>query len=260
MTQRVILNDTTDYNTRPGTHWIAHKLSDGTYSLMAQNSQQYLDSWPSKSKLEETVFLSNTIDGRAGTRWIPQRLGDGTYALKSNAAKPGEKCFLDTWPAEEMVFLSETTDPVKRRGTHLMVGVDWYTGREVEDIVRSKYPGMQIKFYKTDAKYGQMEYETLKRIWSKSGLGHYNWQREKFDCDDFAVCFKAEVAKYCYSERVPFDAACLCGIIFATNNNDKHVVRAFNFTVDAFGDLILFEPQLGAKIPFGEWTPYFCMM
>ena len=49
--------------------------------------------------------------------------------------------------------------------------------------------------------------------------------------------------------------------MFATRKEDaKEIAYAFNFTVDAFGSLILFDPAYGTQIPFEKWNPYFCMM
>ena len=266
--ERVYLSDSTDYNTRRGTHFQAFKLSDGAYSLrsMSSGSKRYLDSWPTAPKNSDTVYLSESTeaDKRIGTHWIPLKLGDGTYALQSKSTS-GPKIYLDSWPTssdiKETVYLSDSTDPGKRIGTHWMVGVDWYTGREVQDILSVNYPEVNIQLYKADAKYRAMEYHVLKTIWDNSGLDDFEWKREKFDCDDFAICYKAEVAKWCYRTEASIPDACLCGIIWGkrTTPAGQQEGHAFNFSVDPFGKLILIEPQTGNTIPTDEWTPTFCM-
>lgn len=261
-TTSVYLSDSTNYNSFIGTHWEVNRLSTGIYSLRTQStsgSKRYLNSWPAAPSVEETVYLTENVSGNIGTNWEPQEQADGSYTLKSQSTS-GSKRYLNSWPSsdsvETTVYLSDNTDPDKNIGTHWMVGVDWYTAREVQDILQNKYPGVQIKFYPGDRKYVQMEYSTLKSIWDSSGLKNYNYTVAKFDCDDFAVCYKAAVSKWCYGEETPANTACLCGIIWGNDGKDAH---AFNFSVDAFGNLVLLEPQTGGTIALDKWTPYLCM-
>ena len=157
---------------------------------------------------------------------------------------------------EDSVYLVENSDPI---GTHWTVGVDYYTGTEVERIIHGVYPGVVINFYQSDLNYGslQLDYNLLYDIWDISKLGDYRWTQHKFDCDDFAVCLKGEVSKYSYNQRLPDDKGSLCGIMWERNARGAH---AFNFTIDPFENLILFEPQNGQQIAHAEYTPYFCIV
>lgn len=112
-------------------------------------------------------------------------------------------------------------------GTHWKVGwickwVQKYRTSWIWLILMLRY----INFWKADAHYHLMEYATLKKIWDCSGLSGFWWKKEQFDCDDFVVCLKAAMGKWCYKE-----------------------------TVHPFGKCILFEPQNGQTIPT-HWTHY----
>ena len=138
-----------------------------------------------------------------------------------------------------------------------MVGVDHFTGQEVENVIHGIYPGVAITYYKSDPHFGTLDYNLLRGIWDRSGLGSYQWKEHKFDCDDFAVIMKGEVAKYSYNQSKPDDKGSLCGIMWGRNARGHH---AYNFTIDPFGELILFEPQNGQTIAQNEYTPYFCLV
>jgi len=88
------------------------------------------------------------------------------------------------------------------------LGVDYFTGWEMENIVQGPYPGIVITYYKSDPSFSTLDYNPLRGIWDRSGLGNYNWIDHKFDCDDFAVIMKGEVA---YNQSSPDDKGNLCG-------------------------------------------------
>ena len=131
-------------------------------------------------------------------------------------------------------------------------------GRQVYEILREKYPNATSSIYRADTSYSPMDYAKMQSIWRSSNLEKYRWKEEKFDCDDFAVCFKATVAQWCY-HNIPDQEAYLCGVMFATSNNWRKEGHAFNFTLDANKTVILFEPQNGSMIQPNEYNPYFCM-
>ena len=85
----------------------------------------------------------------------------------------------------------------------------------------------------------------------------FNQESIKFDCDDFAVCMKGEVSKYSYNQTRPTDMGSLCGIMWGRNGTIDH---AFNFTIDPFLNLILFEPRNGQQIDHDEYVPYLCVV
>ena len=265
-TGEVNLAYSTDYTSNMGTHYEANKLSDGTYSLKTlctSGSKRYVDSLSAAPSHAQMVFLSEDIDGKIGTHWRPEKQGDGTYALvsMSKATSDDHDRYLDSWPASHTpvnVYLSVSADPGVNIGTHWKVGVDSYTGAEIQNILNTTYPNSRLSLTRADALFHPMDYATLKKIWDGSGLSGLKWKSEMFDCDDFAICFKAAVAKWYYNETEPAQKpmASLCGIIWASR---PRVAHAYNFTVDPFGQLILFEPQNGATIPTYDWNPYFCM-
>ena len=154
---------------------------------------------------------------------------------------------------ESSVYLAENTNPI---GTHWVIGVDHFTFTEVKDIIQAIYPNFD-NIYMSDANYGSLDYNLLHGIWMDSKLGDYQPIEHKFDCDDFAVCMKGEVSKYSYNQTKPTDMGSLCGIIWGRNDTTNH---AFNFTIDSFLNLILFEPHDGQQIDHDEYVPYLCVV
>lgn len=255
----VYLEDSMDFTKHPGCHWEAEKLDDGTYSLKSMSTssnRRYLDSWAASPNTGDSIYLDNDNSG-GGSHWRPTQLPDDSYSLQSQSPS-GPKRYLNSNPAYnnrgQSVYLVENTNSV---GTHWMVGVDYYSGKEVERIIYGVYPDITIKFYQADPKYGSLDYDLLFDIWKDSGLGNYRWKANKFDCDDFAVCLKGEVAKYSYKQVRPDDKGSLCGIMWGRNARGAH---AFNFTIDPFKNLILFEPQNGKQMAPDAYTPYFCVV
>ena len=77
--------------------------------------------------------------------------------------------------------------------------------------------------------------------------------------DAFAVCLKAEVAKYSYKQKFPGEWGCLCGIMWGIDS--QKVIAAFNFTIDPFRNLILFDPVKGEKIDHAKYPSLdFCVL
>ena len=253
----VYMSSSIDFGDHPGCHWECIKLDDGSYRLKTvsdSTDNRYLDS-SGAAPSTETVYLKDDSAG-GGSHWIPTPLSDGSYSLQSQTTC-GTKRFMSCNPEankQDMVYLVENSDPI---AAHWMVGVDYYTGPEIERIFNRTFPCVPIKFYQSDYHYGSLDYNLLHGIWNDSMLANYQWTAEKFDCDDFAVCMKAEVSKYSYNQSRPTDKGSLCGIIWGRNDRGAH---AFNFTIDPFGNLILLEPQNGMQIAHNEYDPYYCMV
>lgn len=133
-----------------------------------------------------------------------------------------------------------------------------YTATEIREIINKTWPHLTVAFYEADLHYMPMDMQQLHSVWVNSKLGNFNWTKEKFDCDDFAVCLKAEMAKYSYSQQAAGGrGGSLCGIMWGAKSNAAH---AFNFTIDPLKNVILFEPQNGKEIGKDDWNPYFCML
>ena len=251
----VYLGTSIDYTKNPGCHWKPKKQDDGSYRLQSQSTSgenTYLDSSAGAAK-SESVYLANQSAGK-GSYWIPTRLPDDCYSLKSKN-RSDTKHFLDSNASaskENSVYLVENTESI---GTHWKVGVDYYIDTEVEDIIHEVYPQAVVSIYEEES-YGTLDYDLLHGIWKDSKVGDYKWSHHKFGFDDFAVCLKAAVSKYSY--KLPTDKGCLCGIMWGRNKLGN--IHAFNFTIDPFRNLILFDPEFGQQIGHDEYVPYFCML
>ena len=253
----VYMSSSIDFGDHPGCHWECIKLHDGIYRLRTvsdSTKNRYLDS-SDAAPSTKTVYLADDNTG-SGSHWKTTQHCDGSYSLQSQTTC-GTKRFMSCNPEADkqcMVYLAENSDLI---ATRWMVGVDYYTGPEIERIFTRTFPCVPIKFYQSDHHYGSLDYNLLHGIWNDSTLANYQWKEEKFDYDDFAVCMKAEVSKYSYNQSQPTNKGSLCGIIWGRNDKGTH---AFNFTIDPFENLILFEPRTGKRIAHNEYNPYICMV
>ena len=262
MDRSVYLIDSIDFTAHTGTHWESIMQAAGIYRLRSMSgiNRTILDS-SSAVPRNASVFV-NTDNAGIGSHWTPNQLADGSYSLESQTPS-GQKHFISadvTASQEASVYLVDNSNAI---GTHWMVGVDHYTRADIRRIVTNAFPGTHINFFHSDRNYGSLTYEILHGIWNDSGLGNYQGKQQKFDCDDFSVCMKAAVSKYSYNQTLPIDKGSLCGIIYARVNPVVPGGRpghAFNFTIDPFENLILFEPQSGQSIPHGQYTPYLCIV
>ena len=179
-------------------YWESNKQTDGAYHLSILSTADkcfYLNS-SSANPLNASVFLSSANTSGDGSFWTPTQVADGAYIMKSHTSS-GPKCFMNADPSAALansVYLVDESGSVE---TQWLVGVDSFTGKEVESIICKVYPDIFIKFYQANPTYTSLlDYNLLLAIWKDSGLGAYHWSKEKFDCDDFAICLKGEVAKY----------------------------------------------------------------
>jgi hypothetical protein len=116
-------------------------------------------------------------------------------------------------------------------------------------------------FTPTDEVYTPMLDFIVSEIYNNSGLRNRRYRSVSFDCDDFAVVMKAEVAKYVYDNPAEFppNAAPVFGIMFGRTTTQVH---AYNFYVDVTGNVVLFEPQNGTSgkaSNLQQYTPYFAV-
>ena len=246
----VYLSKSLDFATNMGCHWEVKKVADDAYTLKTMSAGN-----------DKPCYLADLGSGNPGLsnnpgdvncHWRFSQLTNGSYTLQST------NYYLDSRPEDGTVFFENFA--VAHTIGSWEVGVDFYTGQEVKNIINQTYPSLNVQYY-ADLHYMALDMEDLHGIWNESKLDQskwnsYRWKHEKFDCDDFAVCLKAQVAKYSYNQSVGKGGS-LCGIVWGENNSSAH---AFNFTVDRFGKLILFEPQTGCTIDTNDWNPYFCMV
>jgi len=84
--------------------------------------------------------------------------------------------------------------------------------------------------------------EKLREIWEKSGLSSRKWRHEIFDCDDFAMIFKAEIAKWGDDHLKADGFAILCGLMYGSKPGEGH---AYNWTIlpSDLEKIVFIEPQ-----------------
>ncbi|KAJ7727990.1 hypothetical protein DFH07DRAFT_969990 [Mycena maculata] len=108
-----------------------------------------------------------------------------------------------------------------------------------------------------DGLYLVLPQERLLKILNNSGVPKKTWRDQIFDCDDFAMVFKAEVGKWGDKTFKADKFAILCGIMFGTKGKEGH---AYNWTLDSkdLNTVIFFEPQTGEfSRNAWNWKAYF---
>lgn len=260
----VYMSDSIGFARFPGCHWICKTGHADTYRFVSWSKsakERYLDSSAATSR-DESVYIGSSESGQ-GSYWLPSLQPNGTYILTSQTPSGPKNILTSDPPAskEDSVYLSEPKDPhVSLINKQWMVGVDYYPTKDVENIIHGVYPGATISSYLKDlGAYGSMDINTLSSIWKNSKLGEYQETTMKFDKDAFAACLKAEVAKYAYKQSFPEDWCCLCGIMWGIDS--QGVVAAFNFIIDPFRNLILFDPVKGEQIDHAKYPSLdFCVL
>ena len=254
----VYLSESMDFRKNPGCYWKGIQVVGNKFRLQTVSTSsnlRFLDS-SSAAPRKTSVYLADSSAGD-GSHWTLTPLPDGNFSMQSDTPS-GAKKFLKANPSgtkDDSVYMTESSETAE---THWHMGIFYHTGEEVESIIHAAYPNVPIINNKEGTNYGSLDYDGLHSIWNDSQLANYQLAEEKFGDADFAVCLKAHVAKDSYSADLPDDkGGSLCGIMW-TSTGGK--IRALNFTVDAFGMLVVLDPQNGQQIVTTECTPTFCML
>jgi len=255
---QVFLRHSIDYTNHTGTHWAVEKVSSGLYRFISESKasdRRYLDSNPNANQ-NVSVYLKDS-SAESGSKWEPKLQADGSYTLQCQNTSNSKRYLFGNPRYNDRGDAVYLTDKNSAVGSHWKVGVDYFTNHEVSKIIEDTYPSLTINMFKGDSLYGTLDFNLLKTIWDSSKLGDYNYKPQKFDCDDFAVCMKDAVSKYSHDQSKPDNRGSLCGIMYGRDAKGSH---AYNYTVNPFGELILFEPQDGSIMRHDEYIPYLCMM
>lgn len=106
----------------------------------------------------------------------------------------------------------------------------------------------------SDAKYELLTDSVATTIYKASGLSGYTYKADVFDCDDFATVYRAQAAKYAWSQSVtaPYAIGMISGE--ANLTDPRHAANIF---FDINGNVKVLEPQgglQGGKIVLGsQW-------
>ncbi|KAF5384469.1 hypothetical protein D9757_006399 [Collybiopsis confluens] len=128
------------------------------------------------------------------------------------------------------------------------------TSAEVSLLVRNN-PDITVDFksYLLDGDYIILPEGVWQTIWNGSGLRNRPWRSEIFDCDDFAVVYKAAVATWGADNIRADGIAILCGIMLGRAKVGVGA-HAYNFNINTRFDAVrFFEPQTNA---FQDRTNY----
>ena len=250
--QSVFLNDDKD----PGSYWEVIALPINRIRFRAVRSSVNKDFLDSSAAAERSlaVYLGNESSG-GGSHWLPYRFSAVDYSFKCDSPS-GQKRYLCADPSaseENSVYLEETNASAN---AHWNILVTHYTGDSVQSIISAVYSSVPISSCELNATYGSLEYDRLYSIWKGMQLGDNQMNPH---AGDFAVCLKAEVYKHSYDSDSPWpnDKGSLCGIMWGSIEGK---MCAYNFTIDPFQNLILFDSQNGQKFATDKFTPTLCMM
>lgn len=126
-------------------------------------------------------------------------------------------------------------------------------------LIRSTWPSAKLlhKSLQIDDAYEAVSTAQAKAIWFNSELPKLDWKPNVFDCDDFALVYKAQA---CISANAgggvhPYAV----GILFGSAERSAHAVNLF---IDPAGKLMVIEPQTGQVIDAKNWeySPDFLIM
>ncbi len=113
--------------------------------------------------------------------------------------------------------------------------------QEVENIIKQQLTGKlrkDYKFYGSDKNYFCPTVEYAKEVIELSSVDRYNWIKERFDCDDFALLLKADFAKCAYASNSLTASFCF-GMIWGLLP-ESHVI---NWMINDDKKLRFIEPQ-----------------
>ena len=259
----VYMSESVDFKNNPGCYWQIIPLDDNKVrlkTLSSSSDKRILDSSGAADR-NISVYLADDSAG-TGSHWTPIQHSDGSYSMRSDTPS-GTARILKANPSgakHESVYLVESSELVAV-DTQWNIGMSYHSEEEVKSSLSGAFAGGRGVFIVNHfvestrmINYGSMDYNSLKRIWDDSKLADYRLKEDKFNDFDFAVCLKAHVAKHSYDTNLPDGKGSLCGILSATIDGKKH---ALNFTIDIFGNLIIFDPQNGHHVDASRCTPIF---
>jgi len=90
-----------------------------------------------------------------------------------------------------------------------------------------------------DRKYYTVSYKEWIKLIERDWLDHKQYVKERFDCDDFALCFKTHMAEKYGLNAVAFVADFIAG-------------HCYNAIILPNGKAMLFEPQTDKLFEFSE--------
>ncbi len=119
-------------------------------------------------------------------------------------------------------------------------------------IITRHFPDLNIHCFPITGNYKQVEYATLRHIWEQSNKS----VSEYCSGNDIACNFKKTVSDWFHANDQNWPEPPFCGIMWGTVS-DKDI-QAVNFTINAFGEVVLFDPNTGESIPHSDWKPVLC--
>ncbi|KAJ8698735.1 hypothetical protein PTI98_005409 [Pleurotus ostreatus] len=121
------------------------------------------------------------------------------------------------------------------------------TNDQIRTILKAS-PHVQQSFA-SDKLYLISSSQRLYAIWGETGLGSTQSREEIFDSDDFALVFKAEVAKWGNKTFKADGFGILCGMMFGskTDNNGKEISTAYNWNLEVkdLSKVVFYRPMDG---------------
>lgn len=115
------------------------------------------------------------------------------------------------------------------------------TSAEIEQIILKTLEGKfdkEFRLYLPDSEYYLAPRNDVDKILEKSSVDLNQWIAEMFDCDDFAICLKADFAKAAYKQgkrRAPYSMGIVWGMLPGPH--------AINWFVGVDQQVYFIEPQ-----------------
>ncbi|KAK7691890.1 hypothetical protein QCA50_005295 [Cerrena zonata] len=225
-------------------------VDDDTYTIRNLKTGTYMCISGSSSK-DGTAVIGYHKTNDDSQKWIirPERSDGRRWKIQSKATGT----FLDLldgggcWTAVQ----GWRGDWIMTEGTrfghqHWLFKPLSETSANIHAILK-KNPVVRMNFenYHPDGLYLIPTEEELSSIWKRTELNNIPHRNGIFDCDDYVMAFKTEVAKWGNTTFQALGFSVLCGIMFGKRNEIMH---AYNWILVRRDPerIVFFEPQNGA--------------
>lgn len=126
--------------------------------------------------------------------------------------------------------LSEVRDRVKHISPYPLPPKINYTVEKSADWIKNQLAPLEVNWLQLDSKYFLTNQDNFLNIVAWDWTDTYDYVREVFDCDKFAIMFKSRVNERFYLNQV--------GVVL-----DYKSGHAYNLIIFPDGNIMLLEPQ-----------------
>ncbi|KAF4575264.1 hypothetical protein EYR40_004999 [Pleurotus pulmonarius] len=227
----------------PDHMWLIEPVegSNDTFTVRNLASGNYLD-LTDGSKTDGASVYCRASAGGNNQKWIIKRdehqepRKESLWKMQNEASKRWQGSWTEAESigrTRQWIFecISQTTSQIR-------------TTLNASPYIQQNFPS-----FNGDELYLVLSSERLYAIWEGTDLGSTQSRVEIFDSDDFALVFKAEVAKWGNKTFKADGFGILCGMMFSSkaDNNGKAISYAYNWSLEVKdpSKVVFFEAHNG---------------